>query len=159
LEDGLYLEAIAINPDAPQPDRARWFDLDRFFGAPRLTNWICRSDDLEQTCATLPASFGAPVALQRGDLHWRMAVPDDGVLPFDNIAPALMQWQTDMHPATRLAPSGVRLRRLTLSHPEGQALAALLAAEVQDDRVAVEVGSPALCAEFDTPHGPRKLTG
>ncbi|NDV63644.1 VOC family protein, partial [Puniceicoccales bacterium CK1056] len=29
LEDGLYLEAIATNPDAAQPQRPRWFDLDR----------------------------------------------------------------------------------------------------------------------------------
>ncbi len=40
LADGLYLEAIAINPDAPVPERPRWFDLDRFAGPARLTNWI-----------------------------------------------------------------------------------------------------------------------
>ena len=46
LEDGLYLEAIAINPAAPTPDRPRWFDLDRFEGSARLSNWICRTDDI-----------------------------------------------------------------------------------------------------------------
>ena len=92
LEDGLYLEAIAINPDAPRPERPRWFDLDRFFGPARLTNWICACDDLDATLAALPEGFGEPVALQRGDLRWRMAVPQSGILPFDNCAPALIEW-------------------------------------------------------------------
>ena len=52
LGDGLYLEAIAINPDAPDPDRARWFDLDHFSGAARLTNWICRCDDMDALLAS-----------------------------------------------------------------------------------------------------------
>ena len=32
LGDALYLEAIAVDPDAPAPAYARWFDLDRFNG-------------------------------------------------------------------------------------------------------------------------------
>ena len=94
LEDGLYFEAIAVNPAAPDPDRPRWFDLDRFSGPARLTNWICRSDDLTGELAAVPMDLGAPVALQRGDLRWSMAVPASGRLPFDNCAPALIQWQT-----------------------------------------------------------------
>ncbi|KZZ67236.1 VOC family protein, partial [Sulfitobacter sp. HI0129] len=92
LADGLYLEAIAADPDAPAPDRARWFDLDRFSGPARLTNWICRCDDLDAALARLPDGFGRPVDLQRGDLRWRMSVPEEGRLPFDNLAPALIQW-------------------------------------------------------------------
>ena len=37
LGPGMYLEAIAVNPEAAHPGRPRWFDLDRFRGAPRLT--------------------------------------------------------------------------------------------------------------------------
>ena len=44
----LYLEVIAKDPDAPAIDRPTWFDLDNFVGSPRLTNWICRSDDIEK---------------------------------------------------------------------------------------------------------------
>lgn len=158
LEDGLYLEAIAINPDAPKPQRPRWFDLDRFSGGPRLTNWICRADDLDAALAAIPAPLGHPVDLQRGDLRWRMAVPDSGLLPFDNCAPALIQWQTDRHPATMLAVSGVRLSRLTVCHPDAAALEALLAHHLADDRIAFETGPAALCAAFATPHGPREIT-
>ena len=46
LEDGLYLEAISIDPNVPNPDRARWFNLDNFSGTPRLTNWICAVPDM-----------------------------------------------------------------------------------------------------------------
>lgn len=35
LEDGLYLEVISIDPAAPKPGYARWFDLDRFEGFAR----------------------------------------------------------------------------------------------------------------------------
>lgn len=157
LEDGLYLEAIAADPEAPRPDRPRWFDLDRFTGPPRLTNWICRAPDLDAALAGLAMDLGAPVDLQRGDLRWRMAVPASGILPFDNCAPALIQWQTEAHPATRLAPAGVRLRRLTVIHPQARALESALAAVLRDARIVFETGPAALAAQFDTPHGPRSL--
>lgn len=158
LEDRLYLEAIAINPEAPVPDRPRWFDLDNFIGGPRLTNWICRCDDLDATLASLPAGFGEPVSLQRGDLRWRMAVPADGVLPFDNCAPALIEWEGDAHPAARLTPSGARMTSLTVCHPEADALAALLAPHLKDQRVRFDTGPCRLEAEFDLAGEIRRLT-
>jgi len=157
LEDGLYLEAIATDPTRPAPDRPRWFDLDSFAGPARLTNWICRCDDLDALLAALPVQAGAPVALSRGDLRWRMAVPADGKLPFDNLFPPLIQWQCDLHPARMLPPSGCRLRRLVVAHPEALALREVLAPQLADPRVVFEPGAPALSAEFDTPHGVRVL--
>ena len=157
LEDGLYLEAIAINPDAPAPDRARWFDLDRFAGSPRLTNWICRCDDLDTTLAQLPEGFGAPVDLQRGDLRWRMAVPHDGILPYDNCAPALIQWVGDAHPAPRLTQQGCRIEAFTVRHPEAEAMAALLAPLLADPRITFEAGAPQLSAQIATPNGSATL--
>jgi len=153
LEDGLYLEAIAINPDAPVATRARWFDLDRFAGPPRLTNWICRCDDLEATLAQLPQGYGAPVDLQRGDLRWRMAVPLDGVLPFDNCAPALIQWIGDSHPAPRLEQQGCTLTGLEVHHPDAKALAGDLAPFFNDARISFTVGAPKLVAQIATAAG------
>lgn len=158
LGDGLYLEAIAINPDAPVPDRARWFDLDRFSGAPRLTNWICRCDDLDATLAALPEGFGAPVSLARGDLRWRMAVPTTGILPYDNCAPALIEWDGTAHPAPLLTPAGCRLTELQISHPQADALHALLAPFLADERLIFKSGPAALRATFDTPRGRSDLT-
>lgn len=158
LADGLYLEAIAIDPDAPAPARPRWFDLDRFSGTARLTNWICRSDDLDADLAHLGAGAGAPVALSRGDLRWRMAVPADGRLPFDNCHPALIQWDCDQHPAALLPASGCALRRLMVAHPEAAELRARLAPLLDEaSRVEFEPGPPGLMAEIDTPHGLRVL--
>ena len=158
LEDGLYLEAIAINPDAPAPDRPRWFDLDRFSGPPRLTNWICRTGDLDEVLDGIPFDMGAPVALQRGDLRWSMAVPATGILPFDNCAPALIQWHTLPHPATLLQPSGIRLTRLTVRHPSVQSLSEALGKIMDDDRIKFETGAAGFEAVFATPHGERTLS-
>lgn len=156
LEGGLYLEAIAIDPDAPDPGRARWFDLDRFQGPARLCNWICRTGDLEATLAQMPAGAGDPVGLSRGDLRWRMAVPESGRLPFDNLFPALIQWQGTLHPGAVLAPSGCALRRLVVTHPEADGLREML--PLSTPRVVFETGPAALMAEIDTPHGLRVLT-
>lgn len=155
LEDGLYLEVIAVDPDAPAPPYPRWFDLDRFAGAPRLSNWICAVDDLDAAIARHPDA-GAPVDLARGDLRWRMAVPEDGALPYDNCFPALIAWQAGGHPAQRLAASGARLERLVVAHPQAHALRAALS-DLEAPRVVFEPGAPALRAEIVTPHGTRWL--
>lgn len=156
LEDGLYLEVIAIDPDAPQPGYPRWFNLDRLSGAPRIGNWICRTQDLEGAQAALPG-IGAQVSLARGDLRWRMAVPASGQLPFDDCHPAVMQWDCARHPAASLAPTGIALRRLIVRHPEADDLRARLAGQLADGRVVFETGPAGLRAEFDTPQGPRIL--
>lgn len=153
LADGLYLEAISINPAAPRPLRPRWFDLDRFGGAPRLTNWICRCDDLDAALAELPDGFGAPVSLRRGDLAWRMAVPASGILPFDNCAPALIQWDGDAHPAERLTASGLRLAALEISHPDAPDLEHLLAPFIKDDSVSYRTAKAGLKARFTARDG------
>lgn len=158
LGDGLYLEAIAINPDAPDPDRARWFDLDHFSGAARLTNWICRCDDLDAALEVLPQGFGRPVYIERGDLRWRMAVPESGVLPYDNCAPALMEWLGDLRPLHRLRPGDSRLKGLEVRHPKAFDMAAMLAPHLRDPRVTFTEGHPGLSARFKTPSGYRTLS-
>jgi hypothetical protein len=154
----IYLEVIAADPAAPRPAWPRWFDLDRFSGAPRLTNWIAACDDLEAEIARGPEGVGMPLALERGDLRWRMAVPATGRLPFDDAFPALIQWQGPAHPARRLPEAGVRLTRLEVIHPQAAALADALAGRMTDPRVVVLAGpSRRLRAEFLTPSGPRHL--
>lgn len=158
LEDGLYLEAIAIDPDAPNPDRPRWFDLDSFAGPPRITNWICASDDLTGALRGLPEGAGEPVDLARGDLRWKMAVPASGKLPYAGAFPALIEWTQGGHPATRLPVSGCRLRMLVIAHPDAEALSDMLLPRLSDPRIRFENGPlQAFRAEFDTPSGRRVL--
>ncbi len=152
LEDGLYLEAIAVDPEAPDPEMPRWFDLDRFKGPARLTNWICRVSDIN--AVTLPREPVRPVDLERGALRWRMAIPDSGRLPFDNLYPALIEWQGDLHPASMLQASGCRLRRLVIYHPEALELARVLGSI---ETVVFDTGPAAMRAEFETPGGMRVL--
>lgn len=153
----LYLEVIAADPSAAKPAWPRWFDLDNFTGRPRLTNWIAGCDDLAAALRASPDGTGAPVALQRGDYRWQMAVPKDGKLPFGGGFPALIQWQGALHPARALPDSGLRLRRLDIAHPDADALRELLAPLIEDGRFAIVQGPFAMRASFDTPSGLRVL--
>ncbi|MFV2033903.1 MAG: VOC family protein [Halocynthiibacter sp.] len=159
LGDGLYLEVIAIDPAAPAPQIPRWFDLDRFDGPPRLTNWVARCSDLHATLAAeTPAGSGVPMALSRGDLRWLMAVPGDGRLPFDGAFPALIEWQGNLRPWASLPDSRCRLKKLTIAHPDCSSLVRKLAPLFSDARVAFETApEPALTAVFETPSGERVL--
>lgn len=149
----LYLEVIAIDPDAPKPQWPRWFDLDHFAGPPRLTNWVARTDDLPAALTqTLPGT-GTPIALSRGNYRWQMAVPADGKLPLDGIHPALIQWEGHHHPTQALPEAHIRLSRLTLSHPQIHLLRPL----IHDPRIHLIQGPHTLTAQFDTPNGPRTL--
>lgn len=154
LADGLYLEAISIDPLAASPGRPRWFGLDLFDGPARLTNWICRVPDLDAALARWPEA-GDVVDLERGNLRWRMAVPKDGRLPFDGMFPALLEWQVPVPPGDTLPGSGCALERLVVSHPDADALAKRL--DISDRSITFENGAAGLRAEFQTPDAARTL--
>ncbi|MFT4151521.1 MAG: VOC family protein [Paracoccaceae bacterium] len=155
----LYMEIIATDPGAPRPDWPLWFDMDNFRGAPRITNWICRSDDLAaDVAASGPGFTGIPTPLSRGDLRWQFAIPPSGKLPFDDAFPALMQWEGTLHPANLLPDRGVRLARLEIAHPLAEALRDALAGRIDEARVVIVPGpEKAMRGTFDTPHGPRVI--
>lgn len=153
----LYLEAIAIDPDAPPPPDARWFGLDDFSGPARLDKWICRVRDIDAAIAALPMA-GRRVDLDRDGLRWSMAVPEDGRLPFDGLFPALIQWHAPTPPGQSLPPSGLVLDRLTVAHPEAGHLQALLAPHLQAPLVRFEPAeAPRLSAGLTGPQGALRL--
>ena len=156
LGPGLYLEVIAIDPDAPKPGWPRWFDLDRFAGPPRITNWVLRTRDLDAALAAAPEGAGTATSLSRGDFRWRIGIPMSGVLPFADAFPALIEWHGDLHPADRLPDQGVRLKRFEVVCPEADPLQAALG--LDDPRLAFATGPKAFHATFDTPRGVRVLT-
>ena len=148
-----YLEVIAPDPAAPPPGRPRWFRLDHR-AAPRLTNWVAACEDLDAVLAGAPAGAGRPMDLARGDFRWRMAVPDDGALPYDDCFPALIRWEGTAHPAPRLPDQGLRLRGLRIEHPAAQALAGWLGPRLTDARVTLAAGpAPRLTATIAAPGG------
>lgn len=154
LEDDLYLEVIAIDPDAPKPVWPRWFDLDRFEGPPRLTTWICRSDDLEGDLERAYDDPVAPLNLARGDLRWRMGIPKDGTTPFDNLFPPMIDWMGGTGAAARLPASGCRMTQLVVQHPDARAMQGRLSGLLDDTRVRIQAAeAPAILAVMETPNG------
>lgn len=140
----IYLEVIAVDPDAPAPSGPRWFGLDGFSGVPRLVNWVARTDDAE----SVRAADWPLLDMERGPFRWRFAAPADGRPHLDGTVPALIQWQAGGHPCNRLPDHGFRLRRLTLAAPQPQRLHGELARLGLAEQVTVTGAGPRLRAEI-----------
>ncbi|MBU6312883.1 MAG: tetratricopeptide repeat protein [Actinomycetales bacterium] len=157
--DSTYLEVIAVDPDADPPGHARWFALDGPVPEPTLALWVARSGDVVSTAARAREPLGPVEALSRGEISWRLTLPTDGSVPLDGLGPLVLQWD-GASAATRLPESPIRLVSLTIAHPDAERVRAQLLSlglagpvTVQQDLV------PHLIASFDTPSGPRVLTG
>jgi len=158
LGPGLYLEVIAIDPTAAPPAHPRWFDLDHCAGPARLGAWVARCDDLPAALGAAPPGTGTPRDFQRGDFRWQMTVTDDGRLPFDQLFPALMTWESAAHPADRLPERDCRLVALELYHPDPGGLSAALSGLITDPRLHIYRGNePYLRARINTSGGERLL--
>jgi len=161
--DSLYLEVIAPNPKAPQPGRPRWFELDDLKpdAPPRLATWVARTDDIRSTLAVSTEPLGEIEALSRGELDCLITIPRDGRLPLGGVAPALIEWRTQGHPAARLQETGCTLLRLEAFHPDAARISALLESISVEGEVSVAplpAGTrPYLVAHIQTPSGPRTL--
>jgi hypothetical protein len=155
-----FIEVIAIDPAAPKPARARWFDLDTVAlqgdlrEQPRLIHWVARTADIERAVAACPLPLGTIHALSRGDYRWRITIPDDGSRPAKGVMPTLIQWDVAVHPADTLPPSNVTLAQLAASHPEPAPIRAALAKLGLADTLHVTFDREArLCAMLRTPRG------
>lgn len=165
LGDGVYLEVIAINPQAGDIGRRRWFGMDlpvmrsRAKRQPFLATFAARTNDIDACYAVMP-SLGTAVDMQRGTLEWRITIPDDGKLVEEGAVPTVIQWPDGVHPSSKLADSGCRLERLEVSHHRPADLEekwlriGLHTDEVLKIRQAEEV---ALLARITTPAGMRLL--
>src|SRR5262245_54127453 len=157
LGEKLFLEVIAPNPAAPRPDRPRWFQLDDpdSTKSPRLATWVARCDDVR---AAAQPSLGKIEAMTRGNFEWLITVPDDGRFPLLGVAPTLIQWQSQAHPADGLKDMGCSLVRFEGTHPEPDRVAGLLRSVgfLGDFRVS-RGKAPSLVAHIRTPAGQRRL--
>jgi hypothetical protein len=155
-----YLEVIAIDPEGQAPERPRWFDLDEprmrasLAEGPRLIHWAARTDDLEKVQARCPLDQGVAHPMARGDLHWRITIPDDGHLPGAGLVPTLIQWTDAIHPSNHLADSGIRVVTLAGEHPDPARIRAALVALGLAETLKVTYAQYArLAAMFRTPQG------
>ena len=120
---GRFLEVIAVDPEAKDPGRPRWFDLDdpamrtQLARSPALIHWVERTDDLDRSLRDYAEAVEV-LSLERGRYRWRIGVPADGRRPGGGTLPTLIQWQGGLHPADALPDTGVRLEDFT--HESGR---------------------------------------
>ena len=156
----VYLEIIAIDPQAPAPGRARWFGLDdpalqtSLAQTPRLVHAVARSAMLDMHrwgLITVGHQPGNPVKAGRdtpaGRLEWQILLRDDGTLLCGGALPTLIQW-AGPHPTLAMPASGVALQSLSLRGlpPRAREVLRLRGVEHRDS-------GPALRAVFSTPRG------
>jgi len=163
LGDSVFLEVISPNPNAPKPERPRWFELDnqKSNTPPRLATWVARTTDIHSTLAACSERLGHIEPLSRGQLNWLMTIPSDGSLPFSGIAPTLIEWHTEAHIATKLQDVGCSFVRLEAFHPEAQRISALLKSISLEEDISLTPlppgEQPYLVAYIQSPSGLRKL--
>lgn len=154
-----FFELIAIDPDAPDPLRARWFTLDfpdtkaRVDVRPRALCWVVSTDNLDDLVASSNVPLGEIVTFVRGDRSWRLTVPEDGHLPEDGLLPAFIEWSPGPHPSAAHQNLGVTLKQILVFHPDPQGLCAKLASLGVDHLAEVAVGEVGLSFVLDTPNG------
>lgn len=126
LGDDQYLEIIAIDRDAPPPERPRFFALDdpamqaAIQSRPRLITWVARASDLDEAAAYPPYHAMEIRDMARGDLRWRMTFTRDGGLPCEGALPLLLEWRTEPMPPQRMADVGCALNRFVVQSPQVQ---------------------------------------
>lgn len=163
LGDALFLEVIAPDPKAPSPSRPRWFALDTLGpdSAPALAAWVARTPDIHASAAASSEALGNIEPMKRGALNWLITIPPDGAPPLNGIAPALIEWQSEIHPAAKLDDQGLSLATFELFHPEPERISRLLLSIGLEGPLSISPltgGRPAyLVARIHTPQGLRVL--
>lgn len=164
LGPALYLELIAIDPQAPAPLRPRWFALDtqpmqaRLAQRPRLVHWVARCADIAGESAACAEPPGEITSMRRGDFEWLITVPADGHLPGDGLVPTLIEWRVPRHPCDALPGTGCALLKLEGFHPDPEPVRRALESLGLESALALHAGSAVeLLAYVDTPRGLREL--
>jgi len=159
-DDRIYLELIAIDPEGIEPDRPRWFDLDRpsmraaLAQGPRLIHWVARSSDIEHARKISPSDHGLAYPMARAPYAWRITIPDDGHLPGDGLIPTLIEWAGTRHPADALADDHIAVVTMAGAHPEPATIRAALGSVGLADALKVTYAVTArLAAMLRTPRG------
>lgn len=122
LEENSYLEIIAINPKAPEPDHPRWFNLDdpnlqkAISREPKVISWVARTSDIKKTISKATYNSGNPMSASRGDLSWTFTFQENGSLIEGGVLPPLIEWDTNEHPSSKLPESDIVLNQIKAFH-------------------------------------------
>ncbi len=167
LGSTMFLEVIAINPNATGPTRPRWFGLDdahtrrSLKDGPALLSWVVNTQDIKSLMQHTGFDFGRAESISRGDLSWYFGLPDDGRLLAGGMLPYVIEWKTDKHPAGAMKNTGCKLGSLTLYHPNAAWLKSILESIGITQQIKIEAlpanSTPYLLALINTPGGIREL--
>jgi hypothetical protein len=128
LGESVFLEVIANNPAAKKPNRARWFALDEVNrdSLSRLKTWVVRTENIRSTLDACSEHIGKIEPMSRGDINWLITIPENGSIPINEGAPALIEWKTETHPATTLVEYELSLIELQIHNSEPERIEKLL---------------------------------
>lgn len=165
LNADTFLEVIAVDPAAKAPLEPRWFGLDdmnavrsAWDDGRRLRAWVTRTDDLDTVLADHGEILGRKRRVSRGDRSWDFAVPADGSLPANGVAPSAMDWGNRRTPAPTMPDLGAKLMTFTVEHPDPTEVAKLYELLCVMNSPVVQKGAQLRYrATIDTPHGLREL--
>jgi hypothetical protein len=123
-----FLEVISTNPAAKVPNRPRWFALDKLDknSPAMLRTWVVRTENIHCTFDTCSEPIGKIEPMSRGDKNWLITIPEDGSLPINGGAPALIEWQTETHPTASLVDYGLSLIELQIHNSKSERIEKLL---------------------------------
>lgn len=162
-----FLEIISINPDAPAPQRPRWFALDspnirrKIAEKPLLLTWVVNTPDIEQLIRNASFDAGVPELITRGELSWHFALHKDGRLLEGGILPYAISWSADKHPSRKMADMDCRLVNLEIFHPNPEYLKSQLSSIGAENLVKISgipsESAPYLRAQISTPDGIKTL--
>lgn len=119
-----FIEILSVDPEAPTPPRARWFDMDnpavveKFKQSPCAYHWLVGTTDLDAVIANSPIPLGEVVKFSRGDRSWRLTIPTDGSLQENGLIPTFIEWSPGAHPSSGMADLGLELHEVVLTHPK-----------------------------------------
>ena len=166
LGEAVYLEIIAVNPDAPRPARPRWFGLDdpqsvraAWDDGRRLRGWVVRTNEIDSLLSRHGAALGEKVELTANNGSFFFSIPRDGSLPLGEAMPSVIDRRGKSPPVAPMADLGARLQSLTIEHPDPDRIADLYRQLAIEAPPRVQKGERIhYRAEIRTPSGLRVLT-
>lgn len=129
LGDAVFLEVIAINPNAEPPEHPRWFGLDDtervqadWDAGRRLRTWVAQTASLDALLDTHGELLGNKTHVSRGDREWHFSLRRDGYPPLDGAVPAAIDWGSRGNPAAGMPERDLRLEAFTVHTPHTPAV-------------------------------------
>ncbi len=113
----IYLEVIAIDPNAEPILHLRWFGLEdknvqqRLKNGCQLLTYVASTTDIKTATKQMKEDHGEPVTVSRGNLNWQFSVPKKGNLIANGALPYLIEWE-DKSPVETMKNQGLTIKSI-----------------------------------------------